>query len=146
MADFTYQGTLDGVEPTERIFNVVAGAAASIASGQVVELANGYAVLVANGECDDTGFYGLAVSTSTDTVGAAGTVSVVYHATGLVVRGLPTTAGNLDPAILFDRVSMDVGGSTQTVDENAPNAAHSMLIMDYDDTNDTIDVALLSNY
>lgn len=146
MADFSYQGTFDGVERSERDFNVANGTTASIAIGDIVTMADGFAAKTGNGEANATGFYGLAVEASNETTGAAGTVKVVYHTSGLILRGIPSTPGNLDPAILFDRVSLDLDGSTQKVDENDPNAAYSLFIWDYNTTNGTIDVVLLSNY
>jgi hypothetical protein len=146
MSDFRYVGTVNGAEPTERDFNVVAGTTASIAIGDVVVIANGYAAKVADGGCAAAGFYGLATSASDETAAANGTVRVQFVVgDALIVRGAPTTASNLAAAILFDRVSMDVDGNgVQTVDENDPNAAYALFIWDYDDADDTIDVALLN--
>lgn len=120
MANFTYVGTIGGVSPETRTFDVASGAAASIASGDPVIIANGYAAAVANGGGVNTGteLFGLAISTSTDTVAAAGTVTVLYSPAGLIVRGIATTPANLDTAALFDKVTIDVSGAVITVDEN----------------------------
>ena len=146
MSDFRYVGTVNGAEPTERDFAVAAGGTATIAIGDVVVIANGYAAKVADGGANAAGFYGLAISASDETATADGTVRVQFVVgDALIVRGAPTTAGNLAAAILFDRVSMDVDGNgVQTVDENDPGAAYALLIWDYNATDDTIDVALLN--
>ncbi len=142
MADFRIVGTVDGSEPIQKTFNVASGAAATIAPGDLVVAANGYAAKCADAGCAAAGIYGMAVSTSTDTVAAAGEVSVVYSANGLIVRGAPTTPGNLAAAIVFDRVTLDVAAGTQKVDENDPNGI--LTIVDYDATSgqETIDVVL----
>jgi len=120
MANFQYMGTVGGVSPESKTFNVAAGAAGSITAGNLFNIVNGYAVDVANGGGVSTGtkLFALATTTSTDTVGAAGTVEGVFCPSGLIVRGTATTPGNLSAATLFDKVTIDVSGDTQTVDEN----------------------------
>ena len=144
MADFTYQGTQDGVEPTQSEFDVASGTTASIAIGDVVVMANGFAAKVADGGCNAIGVYGLAVSASDETAAAAGTVSVVHHPNGLVLRGAPS--GTPAAANVFDPVSMDVDGGTgvQTVDENDTGAGYALIVKSFDNTAGTIDVVLQS--
>ncbi len=143
MADFRIVGTVDGSEPIQATIPVAAGAVGTIAPGDMVTMANGYAAKVADGGLSAAGHHGMAVSTSTDTVAAAGVVSVVYSANGLIVRGAPTTPGNLAIGIIYDRVTIDVAAGVQTVDENdAGNGIAT--IMGYDDTTnqETIDVVV----
>ena len=123
MADFTYAGTLDGVEATERNFNVASGSAASIDVGDLVLVANGYAAKMTDGQGTAGNLLiGLAQSISTDTASADGAVKVLFSTSGLVVRGLATTAANLTTAVLFDKVTIDVAAGVQKVDENDAGA------------------------
>jgi hypothetical protein len=86
--------------------------------------------------------HGLVVKASTETAGAAGTVSVLHSPAGLVLRGTPTTPANLAVAVLFDRVTIDVTGTTQTVDEDDANGVAT--IVGYNVANGTIDVVVAS--
>lgn len=130
MADFTYRGTVGGDEPEERKFDVASGTTASIASGQIVEIANGFAAVSADGGMAAGNLLtGLAISTSTETASAAGTVTVLFSTGGLIVEGTATTPANLVAAVLFDKVTLDVSASVQTIDENAAGA---MLIYQLD--------------
>lgn len=116
----TYAGTVGGVSPETRTFAVASGTTSSIAQGDPCIVANGYAAAVADGGGVNTGseLFGLAISTSTETVGAAGTVQVTYCPSGLIVNATATTPGNLSAATLFDKVTIDVSGAVITVDEN----------------------------
>ena len=118
--NFQYKGTIGGVSPETAVFDVAAGTAGSILQGDLVNLANGYAVLVANGGGVSTGtkLFGLAKTTSTETAGVAGTVEVTYCPSGLIVEGTATTPANLSAATLFDKVTIDLSGTTMTVDED----------------------------
>lgn len=124
MADFIYKGVLGGGEPEHKVFNVASGAAASIAIGDLVVVANGYAAKIANGGGGAGNILtGLAISTSTDTVAADGTVEVLFHPSGLIVEGDATTAANLVTGVIFDKVTVDVDGSgNQTIDESNAGA------------------------
>ena len=141
MANFTYLGTVDGSQPIQETFDVASGTAAALLVGNLVVMTNGYAANVADGGASTAGFYGLVVKRSTETAAAAGTVDVIYSPKGLRLRGVPTTASNLATAIKFDRVTIDVSGTTQTVDEN--DAGNGIVtITDYYSTNSTIDVVV----
>jgi hypothetical protein len=122
MANFLYKGTVGGVSPEALTVAVASGAAASISIGDLVVVANGYASKVTNGGGVSTGskLFGLATSDSTDTVAADGVVDIIYCPSGLVLEGTATTPANLLTAVKFDKVTIDVSGSTQTVDENDP--------------------------
>jgi len=122
---------------------VVSGTDASIAIGDPVVYANGYWAKVANGGGASAGLYGVAASASTETSGADGLVTVKYHPTGLVVRGAPTTAGNLAQPILGDLVTFDVADGTVTIDEDDPNGV--LRVREYNSTDGTIDVVLPYN-
>lgn len=123
MADFTYRGVLGGGEPEHKTFDVASGAANSISVGDIVVIANGYAAKVADGGCAAGNILtGLAVSESTDTVAAAGTVDVLFHPSGLIVEGLATTPGNLVAGVVYDKVTVDVSGGVQKIDENDAGA------------------------
>jgi hypothetical protein len=142
MANFTLIGTVDGSQPIERTYNVAAGTAGTSLLGSLVTCANGYSVLSANGGISAAGMHGLVVRASTETAGAAGTVSVLHSPAGLVLRGVPTTPANLATAVLFDRVTIDVSGTTQTVDEDDANGVAT--IIGYNTTAGTIDVVVAS--
>lgn len=118
MANFEYKGTIDGSTPNSRVFDVASGTTASISIGDLVVVADGYAAKVANGGGTTGGRYGLARSASTETTTAAGSVQVDFSPVGLVLQGVATTPGNLATAFKFDKVTIDVSGATQTVDEN----------------------------
>ena len=120
MANFQFKGTVGGVSPESIQCDVAAGTTGSILAGDLVNLANGYAVLVANGGGVSTGtkLFGLATSTSTETASVAGKVDVIYCPSGLVVEGFATTPSNLSIANVWDKVTIDLSGTTMTVDEN----------------------------
>ena len=123
MANFTYKGTVGGAEPSEMVCDVVSGTVGSVLDGDAVVVSNGYAVLVPNsGGAAGNGFYGLAKGTSTETLAANGKVTIQFSPSGLVVEGVATTPGNLSAATLFDKVTMDLSGTTQTIDENDAGA------------------------
>lgn len=137
MADnFRYGGTVGGVSAETKTFDVVAGTTGSILRGDLVTVDNGYAVLIPNGGGAAAGRYGLALTTSTETGTAAGVVDVMYCPSGLIVKGKATTPGNLATGVLFDKVSVDLSGTVQTVDENDPGAAYALTILSYDNTTD----------
>lgn len=142
--DFHIVGTVDGGEATSREFAVVAGAASSIAKGDlvVIDAGNaGYVAKGANGASNSVRWLGMAKSDSTDTVGADGVVDVAYHPSGLIVRGVPTTAGNLAQGIFNTLVTLDVTTGVQTVDEN--DTANGVLsVWDYNTDDSTIDVVV----
>ena len=136
MANFQYAGTVGGVSPEVKVFDVVAGTTGSILQGDLVTVDNGYAVLIPNGGGTAAGRYGLAQTLSTETAGANGKVEVIYCPSGLLVKGKATTPANLAAAVLFDKVSVDLSGTTQTVDENDPSAAYALTILSYDNVTD----------
>ena len=127
MADFKYVGTLGGIAAETKTIPVVAGGTSTITAGQLVTVANGYAALVADGGAASNGRFGLAISTSTETVGADGSVMVMFCPTGLLVEGTATTPGNLNLAAIYDRVTLDVNAGVQTVDENDANGVLTIL-------------------
>jgi len=136
-----YGGPREVLPPTVQKGAVAAGAAASITAGDICVYANGYWAKSADGGCAADGMYGLAINTSTDTVGADGVVSISCCPGGaLIVRGLVTTSGNLAQAILGDQVTLDVAAGVQTIDENDPNGI--LAIMAYNTTTGTADVLL----
>lgn len=141
MANFVSLGTLDGSQPIEKEFAVVAGTDSSCLVGDLVVCANGYASKVADDGVQTDGIYALVTELSTETASANGVVKAIFSPVGLVLRGKPTTPSNLATAIVYDRVTVDVSGTTQTIDEN--DAAGGVItIWDYDSTAGTIDVVL----
>lgn len=142
--DFITIGTLDGSEPVVKEFDVVSGAAASIAVGDLVTIDDGnagYVKKAADGASSALQWIGRCVKNSTDTTTAAGVVEVEFSPAGLIVRGAPTTASNLAQAIIGTRVTLDVTASVQTVDENDITSG-VLRVLDYDSTSgeETIDV------
>lgn len=119
MANFRYVGTVGGVSPETKVFDVASGAAASIKAGDIFPVANGYGAAIANGGgVSTTPFYAYALNDSTDTAAAAGVVTGVFCPMGLILEGVATTPANLAAAVLFDKVTIDVSGAVITVDEN----------------------------
>jgi hypothetical protein len=95
-----------------------------------VTVANGYAVYGANGIGASGTLMGWAITASTETSGAAGTVDVMLSPQGLILRGVATTPGNLDASTLYDKVTLDESTGTQTIDENDPGA-NGILLYNY---------------
>lgn len=111
-----------------RVQAVASGAVGSIKAGELVRKALGAAAVVAWGATDAlkpvvaTDYLaGLAASTSTDTVGAAGTVEIIPIAPGTVYLASPTDSTLWDTqseydALVGDRVLLDSSGAgVQTV-------------------------------
>lgn len=142
--DFDAIGSLCGEEVVSRQFDVKSGAAASIDVGDLVIVDGGnagYVKKAADGAANSAEWIGRAVTTSTDTASADGVVTVEFAPSGLVVRGLATTPGNFAQAIKNTRVTLDVSGGVQKVDEN--DTTNGVLrILAYDTTNSTIDVVV----
>lgn len=121
VGDFKTVGVVGGNQPEVAVFDVVAGAAASIEAGDlvIVDGSNpGYVKKAADGAASTARWVGRAVKASTDTVAADGVVEVEYHPNGLIVRGLATTPGNFAQSIVGTRVTLDVSTGVQKVDEN----------------------------
>ncbi len=114
--NFTYAGTVGtaGVGPETKTFAVDAGAVQSINIGDAVVVTAGLAAKVANGGMASSGKYGLAVSNSTDTVSADGTVDVQFTPVGLIVNGI--ASGVPSEANLFTPFKLAVSAGVQTVD------------------------------
>jgi len=119
--DFDTVGTLDGSSPCTREFDVKSGAAASIEVGDLVTVDDGnagYVKKAADGASNAREWVGRACKASTDTASADGVVEVEFAPSGLIVRGLVTTVGNLAQTIIGTRVTLDVASGVQKVDEN----------------------------
>lgn len=118
--NFTYAGTLGtaGVGPETKTFDVAAGALNSISVGDAVVVTAGFAAKVANTGMTTAGKYGLAITTSTDTVGAAGTVDVMFTPVGLIVNGV--ASGIATQSQLFTPFRLAVSAGVQTVDLTTP--------------------------
>lgn len=142
--DFRIVGTLDGNEPTTASFDVKSGAAASIEAGDLVIVDGGnagYVKKAADGASSTAEWIGMATGASTDTASADGTVQVAFSGAGLIVRGQATTPGNFAQAIKRTRVTLDVSGGVQKVDEN--DTSNGVLrIWAYSVTDSTIDVVV----
>jgi len=101
--------------------DVKSGAAGSINYGDLVRPDDGNPGYVKKGVNADTAtlfstcYY--AISTSTDTAAADGTVEVLY-CPSMLLKGTATTPANLLQAVIDTRVTLDVAGDAQTIDEN----------------------------
>lgn len=142
--DFTAIGTLNGTEAVTKEFDVKSGAAISIQKGDlvIVDGSNaGYVKKAADGAANTARWIGIAESDSDDTASADGTVQVLFSPSGLLVRGLPTTAANLTQAIKLTLVTLDVASGVQKVDEN--DTTNGVLaVYAYNTTDGTIDVVV----
>lgn len=140
--DFETIGVVGGEQPEIDTFEVKSGTTASIAVGDLITIDDsnpGYVKKAANGASSSLRWVGRAVTASDETASADGTVEVEYHPSGLIVRGLPTTAGNLAQAIKNTLVTLDVSTGVQTVDENDTSSG-VLVIKAYDTDAGTIDV------
>lgn len=137
-------GTLDGNQAVVREFDVKSGTTASIAEGDFVTVDNsnpGYVKTAANGASSALEWIGVCVKASDETAGADGTCEVAFSPSGLIVRGTPTTPGNLAQSVKLTLVTLDVTTGTQTIDENDTSSG-VLRVLTYDDTSgeETIDV------
>ena len=121
MANFRFKGTLYGAQANTVVESVKSGTTASIAKGDLVTPDDGNAGYVKKGANGATATIAvrtyLAVSASTETSGADGTVTLVT-APNMVLEGTATTPGNIAQAVLNTKVTLDVSNGVQTVDEN----------------------------
>ncbi len=118
--NFTFAGTIggSGVTPETKTFAVVAGVLQSINIGDAVVVTAGYAAKVANTGMTNAGKYGLAVSNSSDTVAAAGSVDVQFTPVGLIVNGIASGVPSI--ANLFTPFRMANSAGVQTLDLGTP--------------------------
>ncbi len=120
--DFRFKGSLYANQQAIcETKDVKSGAAASIDEGDIVRLDDGNPGYVKKGANGDTSTLTpvcyLAISASTDTAGADGTVKVI-HCPGMILEGTATTPANLLQAVIDTRVTLDVDTSVQYIDEN----------------------------
>lgn len=119
--DFRFRGTLSGEDAISEVKDVKSGTAASIDEGDLVIPDNGnagYVRKVADGEVITQAYrVYYAISASTETAGADGTVKVMY-APGMILEGKAKTPANLAQAVIDTKVTVDVDTGVITVDEN----------------------------
>lgn len=84
---------------------------------------------------------GIAASTSTETSSADGEVEVYLPLPGVIYRCDAHTSGNLATGILMDTVTLDLTGTTYTVneDEGTDENVHGLRVLDYDSDDGTVD-------
>lgn len=121
--DFRQNGSeIPNVGPVSVVKDVKSGGAATIAVGQLFREDDGnagYVKLCANGDTDTltkNRVY-LCTKASTDTAAADGVVHGIW-CPSMRLEGLCTTPANLLQAVIDTRVTLDVSGSVQKVDEN----------------------------
>ena len=130
--DIEISRTAGGNVPTYR-WQTDAGDAAIKAGDPVKIKAAGspYVIGLADGDLTigtDTAMVGIAASDSTHTASADGVVDVYIPLPGIVYKAKATTPANVDTqaeinALVGDRVTLDLAGTTYTVDENSTDAA-----------------------
>lgn len=102
-----------------------------------------YVIGLADGDLTigtDTAMVGIAASDSTHTAAADGVVDVYIPLPGVVYRAAATTAGNVAATLVGDRVTVDLAGTTYTIDENAGDGANNAFyIVDVDADEGTVD-------
>jgi len=119
-------------------------ASATIKPGEPVKVGSSNNVIIlATGEPTNSApMVGIALTESTETASADGTVEVlVVEAGRTLLRTAATTPGNLADGILYDSVTYDLTGDVFTVDENEGDDpdVHGLEIVDYDATEGTVD-------
>ena len=109
--NFQYAGTQGGggVTPATRTFAVASGGTSTVSIGDIVVCSAGYAAKVADGGMASTGKFGLAVSTSTDTASAAGSVDVMYCPAGLLVNGTLSTSASQSNVFAGFKIAVSAG-------------------------------------
>jgi len=121
--------------------DVKAGASESIKAGEPVIVDSGNAGYVkapgANVTSSDV-VVGFALSNSTDTASADGTVAVAIVSAGNLFRGKAKTKSSLAQAKKGTKVVLDYTSSTYTVDESTTTAGLA-LIVDYNSTTGDVD-------
>ena len=127
--DIQIARTAGGNVPTYR-WQTDAGDTA-IKAGDPVKLkaaGSPYVIGLADGDLTigtDTAMVGIAASDSTHTASADGVVDVYIPMPGTIWKAKATTSGNVADTIIGDRVTVDLTGTTYTIDENATDAATS---------------------
>lgn len=136
--------TAGGDVPTYR-WQTDAGDAAIKAGDPVKIKAAGspYVIGLADGDLTigtDTAMVGIAASDSTHTAAADGHVDVYIPLPGIVYEAKATTAGNVAATLVGDRITVDLTGTTYTMDENATDGANNAFYVTGVDTeSDTIE-------
>jgi len=121
--DFRFLGSkIPNTAPVGVVKDVILGTAASISVGQLFRLDNGdagYAMLCANGDTDTLTLNRVYLCTkaSDETAAADGTVEGIW-APSMRLLGTVTTPANLLQALIDTRVTLDVAGGVQKIDEN----------------------------
>ncbi len=121
--DFRFDGAENlNQAPIPVVKDVKSGTTSSISIGHLFRTDNGNAGYVKLGADGDTATLNLArtylaVSDSTETAGADGIVKGIW-CPNMRLRGTPTTPSNLTQARIDTRVTLDLSGSTQKIDEN----------------------------
>ena len=121
--DFRFDGSeIPNVGPVSVVKDVVSGTAASIDEGDLFREDDGnpgYVKKCANGDTDTLTLNRVYYCTkqSTETAGADGTVQGIW-CPSMRLKGTPTTPANLLQAVIDTRVTLDVSGGTQKIDEN----------------------------
>lgn len=124
---------LNGETLTPREADVDAGAAATIETGMsITKAASQYVAESSTGATSASLIWGIAAGPSDETASVDGTV-LYYRAPVLRATCAATTPGNLTAANKYTLVTLDVTGTTHTVDENDTTNGF-ITILDYDDT------------
>lgn len=151
--DFRFIGGKNGIDAVGVVKDVKAGAASTIKTGDLVipdDGNPGYVRKVATGETSATAtrVY-FAVSASNETVGADGTVKLLYGP-NMILAGTATTPANLVQAVIDTKVTVDVTTGTITIDENDTTNGFLRIARPADgvagfDTTNGYDVAVICN-
>jgi len=123
MANFQFDGSISpNAAVVSVVKDVVAGTTASISVGDLFRTDDGnpgYVKLGANGDTDTLTLNRVYLCTkaSDETAGVDGTVQGIW-CPFMRLLGTATTPGNLAQSVIDTRVTLDLSGSTQTIDEN----------------------------
>lgn len=132
------------------VITCATAAGTSVEVGDPVKLNGNVVTQVATGdpEIATDRLVGIAVSASTDTASAAGTVEVRVPTPGVtIMQAYATTPGNLAEGVRYDTVTFDVSGTDFTIDEDEGDDAdvHGLMIIDFNTDTGIVDFVVKSD-
>lgn len=113
MSDFIVKGAVGmAVAPVATFL-----ASGAVEEGDLVVCANGSCAKVADSGAASAGFYAIAQNDAANTE----SLTVAFAPNGLIAEATARTPSNLVSTVVLDKVTIDVFGGVQKIDENDPN-------------------------